>query len=169
MKRLIRLFGTVRARRGHTGVKKVAASFLVCIQSSCLTPVNEFDTAPVGFRRSAGLARRCVEVRRLVGDPTQKAGHFWVGVQRDRRFCISFQIQIREACMDRSMADRMDRNCVPSAAALRQRMMPFNPAAERSGAEPAGFSFGCGGRQRLHPASGFSMLARYCSVPSCRC
>ena len=123
----------------------------------CLTRVD--------FRSSARLTGRGVEVRRLSGDPAQEAGHFRIGVQRDRRFCMSLQIQVREAGMDRPMADRMDRNRVPSAPALRQRMMPLNPAAERTGAEPAGFRLGCGRRRRLHPASGSSMLARYCSGP----
>ena len=123
----------------------------------CLTRVD--------FRSSARLTGRGVEVRRLSGDPAQEASNLGVGIQRDRRFRVPLEIEVGEAGMDRPVADRMDRNRVPSAPALWQRMMPLDAAAKTTATEPAGFGLGCGRRQRLHPASGFSMLARYCSGP----
>ena len=47
------------------------------------------------------------------------------------------QFDIAEICMDRLMADRMQRNCFAPSPTFWQRMMPFHAFAQRTLAKPA--------------------------------
>lgn len=79
-----------------------------------------------------------MEVRRFVADPFQEAGKVWVGRERDAAFGVPLEIGVRKIGVERPVADRMDRHGLAPATAFRDRMMPFDPGAERPAAEPAG-------------------------------
>ena len=73
---------------------------------------------------------------------------FGIGAQYAQRASDPLQLRIGKAGVQRSVADRVDRLLLPPAAALRNRMMPFDPPAKRASTEPAAFpaSFHCGNR-----------------------
>ena len=89
-----------------------------------------------------------MEIRILGRNPIKESRDFGVGAQRAERPADPLQFGIGKAGVKDAVADRVNRLPFASAAALRHRVMPFDPRAQRAGAEPTGFwaSFHFGNR-----------------------
>ena len=82
-----------------------------------------------------------MEIGRLVGDPGEEAGDGGMAAQGHRIGIGAGQFRVGQGGMDSAVTDRMDWHHLSPAPALGHGMMPFDPRAERPGAEPAGLRF----------------------------
>lgn len=73
----------------------------------------------------------------LARDPVKEARNLPVGAEKARRIADPLQFRIRKACVECSMANRMDWPFLAAAPAFRHGVMPLDALAERAGAEPA--------------------------------
>jgi len=79
-----------------------------------------------------------MEVGRLGPDPGEKAAERRIGAERGRVVTDRRQLLVGKGGVDRTVADRMHRPRLPTAAAFRNRVMIFDPPAEWAAAQPAG-------------------------------
>jgi hypothetical protein len=78
-----------------------------------------------------------VEIGWLVGDPGKEAGNGGMGRQGSGFGRQARQLGVAEVRMDSAVAYGMERDDQTAATAFRPGMMPFNPPAERTAAQPA--------------------------------
>ena len=74
----------------------------------------------------------------LAAYPIHEPGNLRMSAKSSRGCKAPFQFPVAEKGMDRPVADRMNRHRVAAAAALRDRVMPFDTTTQRTTAEKAG-------------------------------
>ncbi len=78
-----------------------------------------------------------MEVRVLVPHPVDEAGDLRMPAERGGVGVAALELGVGEGRVDGAVADGMDRNRVAAAAALRDRVVPFDPPAKRAAAQEA--------------------------------
>lgn len=78
-----------------------------------------------------------MEVGRLARDPCNEFRNHRIGAEPVRIKPDTRKLAVAELCMERAVADRMDRNCCAAASAFGHGMVPFRFGPERAFAEPA--------------------------------
>lgn len=80
--------------------------------------------------------RRRVEVGILVCNPREEAADARISTHHCKAAAKEREFRIREEMVESSVTDRMNRDGPPPAAALGQRVMIFDNAAETAAAKP---------------------------------